>query len=41
MRVVLGRCSLLFRPKGYTHRDPYARYREAWHLLGKPNSPPF
>jgi hypothetical protein len=26
---------LLFRPKGYHRPDPYAHYREAWHLLGK------
>jgi hypothetical protein len=41
MRVVVKRYNLLFRPKGYAHRDRYARYREAWHLLGKPDSPVF
>jgi hypothetical protein len=29
--------SLLFRPKGYARRDPYAHYREAWHLLRQPD----
>jgi len=32
-REVVGHQSLLFRPRGYARRDPYARYREAWHLL--------
>jgi hypothetical protein len=29
--------SLLFRPQGYARRDPYAHYREAWHLLRQPD----
>lgn len=33
VRVVSKHRSLLFRPRGYHRRDPYARYREAWHLL--------
>jgi hypothetical protein len=37
--AVVGHGSLLFRPKGYTRRDPYACYRGAWHLLGEPNAP--
>jgi hypothetical protein len=41
VRAVARHSSLLFRPKGHHHRDPYARYREAWHLLGKPEGPAF
>jgi hypothetical protein len=37
VREVLGRQILLFRPKGYTRPDPYAHYREAWHLLREPD----
>jgi len=37
VREVLQRQSLLFRPKGYPRRDPYAYYREAWHLLREPD----
>jgi hypothetical protein len=37
VREVTEHRSLLFRPKGYHRRDPYAHYREAWHLLRKPN----
>ena len=37
VREVTEHRSLLFRPKGYARRDPYAHYREAWHLLGKPH----
>jgi hypothetical protein len=33
VREVTEHKSLLFRPKGYARRDPYAHYREAWHLL--------
>jgi hypothetical protein len=36
-REVLGRQKLQFRPKGHPHRDPYAYYREAWHLLRQPD----
>jgi hypothetical protein len=28
---------LLFRPKGYARRDPYAHDREAGHLLRQPD----
>jgi hypothetical protein len=37
VREVTEHRSLLFRPKGYHRRDPYARYREAWHLLREPD----
>jgi hypothetical protein len=37
VREVLGRQILLFRPKGYPRVDPYADYREAWHLLREPD----
>jgi hypothetical protein len=37
VREVLGRQILLFRPKGYPRVDPYAYYREAWHLLREPD----
>jgi hypothetical protein len=37
VRELLGRQTLLFRPKGYSRPDPYARYREAWHLLREPD----
>jgi hypothetical protein len=37
VREVLGRTALGFRPKGYPHADPYAHYREAWHLLREPD----
>jgi hypothetical protein len=37
VREVTEHRSLLFRPKGYTRRDPYAHYREAWHLLRQPD----
>jgi PD-(D/E)XK endonuclease len=33
VREVTEHRQLLFRPKGYHRRDPYAHYREAWHLL--------
>jgi PD-(D/E)XK endonuclease len=33
VREVVGRTSLSFRPEGFSRLDPYARYREAWHLL--------
>jgi hypothetical protein len=33
VREVMGRTSFHFRPRGWARRDPYARYREAWHLL--------
>jgi hypothetical protein len=34
---VAERTNMLFRPKGWTRRDPYAKYREAWHLLREPD----
>ena len=37
VREVLERRTLFFRPKGYVGSDPYAYYREAWHLLREPN----
>jgi hypothetical protein len=37
VREVLERQTLLFRPKGYPRPDPYAYYREAWHLLREPD----
>jgi hypothetical protein len=37
VREVTERRQLLFRPKGYHRRDPYAHYREAWHLLRQPD----
>jgi hypothetical protein len=37
VREVVGCQSFLFRPKGYARRDPYAHYREAWHLLRQPD----
>src|SRR5215471_5309807 len=33
VREVVGRRMVLFRPKGWLGSDPYACYREAWHLL--------
>jgi hypothetical protein len=36
VREVLERQTLLFRPNGYPRPDPYAYYREAWHLLREP-----
>jgi hypothetical protein len=37
VREVAEHTSLFFRPKGYARRDPYAHYREAWHLLRQPD----
>jgi PD-(D/E)XK endonuclease len=37
VREVTEHRSLLFRPRGYHRRDPYAHYREAWHLLRQPD----
>jgi hypothetical protein len=37
VREVENRQTLMFRPKGYCRRDPYAHYREAWHLLREPD----
>jgi len=37
VRVVVGRTSLQFRPEGFSGLDPYAHYREAWHLLRQPS----
>lgn len=37
--VVAGRRSLLLAPPGFRGKNPLAQYREAWHLLGKPESP--
>lgn len=37
-REVAGQMYLRFRgPSETHHRDPYARYREAWHLLREPD----
>jgi len=36
---VVGRKSILLRPKGFLRGDPYRQYREAWHLLGEPDNP--
>ena len=38
VREVTEHRSLLLRPKGYARRDPYAHYREAWHLLRQPDA---
>jgi PD-(D/E)XK endonuclease len=37
VREVENRLMLMFRPKGYRRPDPYAHYREAWHLLNEPD----
>ncbi len=37
VREVVGRRMVLFRPKGWLRSDPYAHYREAWHLLREPD----
>jgi hypothetical protein len=37
VREVLERRTLFFRPNGYAGSDPYAYYREAWHLLREPD----
>jgi len=37
VRAVVGHTTLRFRPKGYRLGDPYAYYREAWHLLRQPD----
>ena len=38
VREVVGRSYLRFRgPKGSHRRDPWAYYREAWHLLREPD----
>ena len=37
VREVVGHMCLRFRPKGYARGDPYAHYREAWHLLREPD----
>jgi hypothetical protein len=37
VREVTKHRQLLFRPKGYHRPDPYAHYREAWHLLNEPD----
>ena len=44
--VVAGRTSIMLRPKEfirkrYYHRDPYARYLNAWHEFGEPSGPEF
>jgi hypothetical protein len=44
--VVAGRMSIMLRPKDfirkrYFHRDPYARYLNAWHEFGEPSGPEF
>ena len=41
---VVGHSSILLRPlhpEGPRRRDPFAQFREAWHLLGKPHNPGF
>jgi hypothetical protein len=40
VRKVLERKSLILRPKGIPREDPYAHYREAWHLLREPGALP-
>jgi PD-(D/E)XK endonuclease len=38
VREVVGRSCFLFRgPKGNHRQDPWAHYREAWHLLREPD----
>jgi hypothetical protein len=37
VREVLERQLMFFRPQGYPRPDPYAYYREAWHLLREPD----
>jgi hypothetical protein len=37
VREILDRRTLFLRPNGYVGSDPYARYREAWHLLREPD----
>lgn len=37
VREVLERRTLFFRPNGCAGTDPYAYYREAWHLLRQPD----
>jgi hypothetical protein len=37
VREVVERTSLSFCPKGSSRLDRYAHYREAWHLLRKPD----
>jgi hypothetical protein len=37
VREVVGHKDIGFRPKGFRRRDPYAYYREAWHLLRQPD----
>jgi len=36
---VVGRRSILLPPRSYPRKNSFAKYREAWHLLGKPHSP--
>jgi hypothetical protein len=38
---VTKRRSLLLAPPNFTRKDPFAKYREAWHLLGKPAGRPW
>jgi PD-(D/E)XK endonuclease len=33
VKEIVGRASLLLRPKKYAREDPYGHYREAWELL--------
>jgi hypothetical protein len=37
VREVENCLTFMFRPKGYCRPDPYAHYREAWHLLRQPD----
>jgi hypothetical protein len=37
VREMAGRMTLLCRPKGFSRRDLYGYYREAWHLLREPD----
>jgi hypothetical protein len=36
---VAGRRSILLPPHDFPRKNAFAQYREAWHLLGKPESP--
>ena|SRR5579863_3845850 len=36
---VAGRRTILLPPREFPRKNSFAKYREAWHLLGKPHSP--
>jgi hypothetical protein len=38
--VIAGRRSLLLPPPGFRGKNPWAKYLEAWHLLGNPTARP-